>query len=360
MGDRAGDLDRWRPLHLLTTRRATCASWRTSSASRASAATRRAADDARARPSGSRRSSRFADGRVVETGGHPVVLGEWLGAPGAPTILVYGHYDVQPPGDEAEWETPPFEPSVRDGRIYARGATDDKGPVLVALKVAEAFLAQQRRAAAERPLSDRGRGGDRQPEPRRRSCAATATSSPPTSWSRPTARCGAPTEPSIAIAAKGLLALDLDRAPARAPTCTRAATAAPSRIRSTRSRSSLAGLHDAGRRGRGRRLLRRRRAARRADRAALARVPFDEEAYRARGRRAGPARRARLHDARAALDPADARGERRSRAAARSRSSRGAPRAHITCRLVPDQDPDAVFDGDRTRICAPRARRASR
>src|SRR6266849_640788 len=82
----------------------------------------------------------FAGGRVVETAGHPIVLGEWLGAPGAPTILVYGHYDVQPPGDEAAWETPPFSPSVRDGRIYARGATDDKGPVLVALKVAEAFL----------------------------------------------------------------------------------------------------------------------------------------------------------------------------------------------------------------------------
>src|SRR5947199_5286756 len=78
----------------------------------------------------------FAGGRVVETAGHPVVLAEWLGAPGAPTVLVYGHYDVQPPGDEAEWETPPFEPDVRDGRIYARGATDDKGPVLVALEVA--------------------------------------------------------------------------------------------------------------------------------------------------------------------------------------------------------------------------------
>src|SRR5579859_189039 len=84
----------------------------------------------------------FAGGRVVETAGHPVVLGEWLGAPGAPTILVYGHYDVQPPGDEAAWETPPFSPSVRDGRIYARGATDDKGPVLVSLKVAEAYLEQ--------------------------------------------------------------------------------------------------------------------------------------------------------------------------------------------------------------------------
>ena len=87
----------------------------------------------------------FAGGRLVETGGHPAVLAEWLGAPEAPTILVYGHYDVQPPGDEAEWQSPAFEPSVRNGRIYARGATDDKGPVFIALKVAEAFHTQQGR-----------------------------------------------------------------------------------------------------------------------------------------------------------------------------------------------------------------------
>jgi len=84
----------------------------------------------------------FAGGRVVETDGHPVVLGGWLGAPGAPTILVYGHYDVQPPGDEAEWKTPPFEPDVRDRRVYARGATDDKGPLIVPILVAEAFLTE--------------------------------------------------------------------------------------------------------------------------------------------------------------------------------------------------------------------------
>src|SRR6185312_12466495 len=82
----------------------------------------------------------FANGRVVETVGHPAVLGEWLGAPDAPTILVYGHYDVQPPGDASEWTTPAFEPTVRDGRIYARGATDDKGPVLVALETARRFM----------------------------------------------------------------------------------------------------------------------------------------------------------------------------------------------------------------------------
>ena len=78
---------------------------------------------------------------IAPTGGHPAVLAEWLGAPaGAPTVLVYGHYDVQPPDPVALWTTPPFEPTVRDGRLYARGAADDKGPVLVPILVAEAFL----------------------------------------------------------------------------------------------------------------------------------------------------------------------------------------------------------------------------
>lgn len=85
----------------------------------------------------------FAGGRVVETDGHPVVRADWLNAPGAPTILVYGHYDVQPTGDLAEWTTPPFELTVDGGVIRGRGATDDKGPVFVVLKVAQAFLAQE-------------------------------------------------------------------------------------------------------------------------------------------------------------------------------------------------------------------------
>ena len=85
----------------------------------------------------------FADGRVVATAGHPVVRADWLKAPGAPTILVYGHYDVQPTGDLAEWRTPPFE-LIRDGNVIrGRGVTDDKGPVFIVLKVAQAFIAQE-------------------------------------------------------------------------------------------------------------------------------------------------------------------------------------------------------------------------
>ncbi|MDP9359675.1 MAG: M20/M25/M40 family metallo-hydrolase, partial [Chloroflexota bacterium] len=64
--------------------------------------------------------------REIETAGHPMVYGEWLGAPGKPTILFYGHYDVQPPDPLDLWTTPPFEPAIRDGRIYARGVADNK------------------------------------------------------------------------------------------------------------------------------------------------------------------------------------------------------------------------------------------
>jgi acetylornithine deacetylase/succinyl-diaminopimelate desuccinylase-like protein len=85
----------------------------------------------------------FAGGRIEQTAGHPVVRGEWTGVPGAPTILVYGHYDVQPTGDLAEWLTPPFELAVDEDVVRGRGATDDKGPVYIVLKTTQAFLAQE-------------------------------------------------------------------------------------------------------------------------------------------------------------------------------------------------------------------------
>ena len=69
--------------------------------------------------------------RLIETPGHPVVYGDWLGAPGKPTILFYGHYDVQPVDPVDLWESPPFEATIRDGEIYARGSADDKGQVFM-------------------------------------------------------------------------------------------------------------------------------------------------------------------------------------------------------------------------------------
>lgn len=78
---------------------------------------------------------------IHETPGHPVVIGEWRGAPGAPTVLVYGHYDVQPAEPLELWTSPPFEPTVRDGNIYARGSVDDKGQLFLHVKALEAHLA---------------------------------------------------------------------------------------------------------------------------------------------------------------------------------------------------------------------------
>ena len=80
--------------------------------------------------------------RLVETPGNPVVYGDWLGAEGAPTVLFYGHYDVQPVDPLNLWETPPFEATIRDGEIYARGSADDKGQIFMHLKAVEAFLKQ--------------------------------------------------------------------------------------------------------------------------------------------------------------------------------------------------------------------------
>jgi acetylornithine deacetylase/succinyl-diaminopimelate desuccinylase-like protein len=79
--------------------------------------------------------------RLIETDGHPMVYADWLHATGKPTVLIYGHYDVQPPDPLDEWLSPPFEPTERNGNIYARGAVDDKGQVVAQVKALESLLA---------------------------------------------------------------------------------------------------------------------------------------------------------------------------------------------------------------------------
>jgi succinyl-diaminopimelate desuccinylase len=81
--------------------------------------------------------------QLLETNGHPIVWAESPPVPGAPTVLIYGHYDVQPVDPLAEWTTPPFEPTVRDGRLYARGSTDDKGQLITHLFSTEAWIKTQ-------------------------------------------------------------------------------------------------------------------------------------------------------------------------------------------------------------------------
>jgi acetylornithine deacetylase/succinyl-diaminopimelate desuccinylase-like protein len=281
----------------------------------------------------------FANGRVVETDGHPVVLGEWLGAAGAPTILVYGHYDVQPAGDEADWETPPFSPSVRDGRIYARGATDDKGPMFVALKVAEAYLDE----LGALPLNVRflvegeeevGSPSlarvlhDRRPDLE----ADLVVSADGAMWRS--------SEPSIAIAAKGLVAFDLVvTGPATDLHSGRHGGAVRNPLHALAE--LLAGLHEldgsvavAG-------FYDDVLPLTDPERAALARVPFDEEAYRAEiGVSAlygepGFSTLERLWT-RPTLEVNGVEG-----GGAFTVIPRRA-RAHVTCRLVPEQDPARV------------------
>jgi acetylornithine deacetylase/succinyl-diaminopimelate desuccinylase-like protein len=97
---------------------------------------RRAAEFARAELEAAGLSAELIEGE-----GNPLVYGEWLGAPGKPTILFYGHYDVQPADPLDEWKSPPFEPEVRGDDIFARGAVDDKGQLLIQVNAVKALMA---------------------------------------------------------------------------------------------------------------------------------------------------------------------------------------------------------------------------
>lgn len=284
----------------------------------------------------------FAGGRVVETGGHPAVLAEWLGAPGGPTILVYGHYDVQPPGDLDAWTTPPFEPSVRDGRIYARGATDDKCPVFVALETARRLF--ERDAAL--PLNVRFliEGEEEIGSPslgpfvaanREALACDLVVSADGAMWR--------PSEPSIAVAAKGLLALELivdgpatdlhsGRHGGAVMNPNHALAAIIASFHEADGRVAVSGFYD--------------------DVVpAVVDVPFDEDEYR---REVGVPE---LHGepgfstlerlwARPTLEVDELRGG-GAFTVIPSRAS-----AYVTCRLVPDQEPQRVFDAVAAHVAA--------
>ncbi len=97
---------------------------------------------------------------AVPTAGHPMVVARWSGAPGKPTVLLYGHYDVQPPEPLEAWTTPPFEPAIRDGRIFARGVADNKGQHLAQILAIEAHLkVHGRRCCMDPPSGVRNRRG---------------------------------------------------------------------------------------------------------------------------------------------------------------------------------------------------------
>ena len=123
---------------------------------------------------------------VVETGGHPVVYGDWLHAEGAPTVLVYGHYDVQPVDPLDVWTTPPFEPVVDGDRMLARGRADDKGQIHAHLMAAGGPARDPRPVPDQRQVRLRGRGGGRPASTSTRGSRPTATASPRTSRSSAT------------------------------------------------------------------------------------------------------------------------------------------------------------------------------
>ena len=294
---------------------------------------------------------------VAETGGHPVVYGDWLHAEGAPTVLVYGHYDVQPVDPLDLWTSPPFEPVVVDGRMLARGAADDKGQIHLHVMAAAAILATRGALPGQRQLSLRGRGGVVVGPPRR-----LAGGEPGAAGGRRRDH-------------------QRQRASSRA-TCrrSRSACAGSCTPRSTSSgpgrRPPLGGLRRRGREPGQRAGHDHRRAQGPGrpdpvpgfyddvvaltddDRAALAALPFDEAAYQADHRRAGARRRGRVHRPGAqgrrgpTLDVNGIWGGFKGEGAKTIIPAHA--HAKISCRLVADQDPE------RDLRALPRLRRGDR
>jgi len=285
-----------------------------------------------------------SDVRILPTAGHPVVYGHWHAADGLPTVLIYGHYDVQPVDPIAEWESPPFEPEIRNGRIYARGAMDDKGMLYAALAALDAV----RSVAGAPPLNLKflveGEEEIFSPnlelfirEHRELLSADLAVSADGSMWDADT--------PSLTVGGRGLVALQIDVRGARTdlhggtyggvvPNPIDALTALLAGMRAPRGRVSIEGFYDNV------------RLVPDAERRQIALTPFDETAYRARlGVRAldgepeyTPVERLWIRpvlqvngiwggfqgDGTKTVLPAEAH-------------------AKITCRLVPDQDPDRVL-----------------
>lgn len=154
------------------------------------------------------RHAGFSAVELIETGGHPAVYGEIPGDPSLPTILVYGHYDVQPPDPIEKWTTPPFEPAVRNDRLYARGVSDDKGPLLIPVLVAEAFLKKEGRLPVNLKLLIEGEEESGSPHfeatleaNRDRLACDLVVSADGAMWR--------PDRPSMTVASRGLAALDV-------------------------------------------------------------------------------------------------------------------------------------------------------
>src|SRR5207342_2956966 len=278
-------------------------------------------------------------GRVVPTGGHPLVLGEWLGAEGAPTVLIYAHYDVQPAGEEGAWQTPPFEPAVRGERMYGRGTSDDKGPMLAALGAVERLLEERGRLPVNVRILLEGEEEIGSPNleaalaaNRNVLRADVAVSADGAMWSAE--------QPSVNVAARGMVAVEVAvRGPAADLHSGRHGGAAQNPLRALAA--ILATLHRADGSvavdGFSDDVVR----LTAADREEIGQMPFDDDAYRdeigvpeLHGESAyTPLERL---TARPTLEVSQIEG------GGRYTVIPAVARAYLTCRLVPDQDPARV------------------
>jgi acetylornithine deacetylase/succinyl-diaminopimelate desuccinylase-like protein len=281
--------------------------------------------------------------RVLETPGSPVVYAEWLGAPGAPTILVYGHYDVQPEDPVGLWASPPFEPTLKGGRLYGRGVSDDKGPLLVPIAVAEAFFAERGRLPLNVKFLFEGEEevGSGHLETVLREHAALLAADVVVSADGAMWRID---EPSITVASRGLCGLEVTvRGPAKDLHSGRhgGGVANPLHVLAR----LVASLHDAESRVEVEGFYDRVRELSPAERAEIAALPFDEAAYLAQvGASAASGERGYSTLERQWTRPTIEVNGMWGGYQGPGQKTIVPSEAHakLTCRLVPDQDPDEV------------------
>ena len=281
--------------------------------------------------------------RIMPTPGASVVYAEWLGPSGAPTALIYGHYDVQPADPLEKWHSPPFEPTVREGRLSARGVSDDKGPLLIPIAVAEAFFAERGRLPLNVKFLLEGEEEIGSPhlerfvaEHKELLAADVVISADGAMWRID--------EPSLIVANRGLAALELTlTGPAKDLHSGRhgGSVANPlhamarliASLHQPDGRVAVAGFYD------------RVRELSAAERAEIAALPFDEAAYLAQvgaGAAVGEPGYSTLERqwTRPTLEVNGMWGGYEGPGSKTVVPSEA--HAKITCRLVPDQDPDEV------------------
>ena len=285
------------------------------------------------------------DVALLPTAGNPVVFGAWIVDPSKPTAMVYGHYDVQPPDPLDLWLTPPFEPTERDGKLYARGASDDKGNLFVALKGLEAVVATQGRPPVNLKFFFEGEeevGSPSLPvfvhaERERLACDFIISAD---------GSMFAPDRPSLTLASKGLAACQINvrtasgdmhsgQFGAAVPNAVQAIIQLAASFHTPDGRVAVEGFYDTV------------RDLTPEDRAELAAVPLDEEEYRQRvGARAlwgEPGYRAiERTSARPTLDLNGVWGG--FQGAGIKTVTPAEAHVKVTCRLVPEQEPGQILE----------------